>query len=91
MSIDYSSNNNGDITWEGKTIHLTEDAYADNYHGYGDVVVRYYAHGVDDSGTKYLVAWDTTEEWDAKDPEDFDGDAENACDWDNPVEVREVD
>ena len=91
MSIDYATNNNGDITHEGKTIHLTNEAVAENYHGYGDVTVRYYADGVDDNGTKYRIAWDTTEAWDNRDAQEFDGDAEDACDWDNPVEIREVD
>lgn len=90
MSIDYATNICGDIAHEGKTIHLTNEAVAENYHGYGDVTVRYYASGVDDNGDKYRIAWDTTDEWDARDPEYYVGDAEEACDWDNPVEIRKM-
>ena len=96
MSIDYSANNFGDVTFEGKLIHLTEQAYANNCGTDGGV--RYYAKGVDDSGVDYLVAWDTTDAWDAEqdayraDPENFEASLqeEDACDWSSPVSIREA-
>jgi hypothetical protein len=47
---------------------------------------------------EYLVAWDTTEAWDAEqaayraDPDNFEASmqGEDACDWSSPVAFREV-
>ena len=94
--IDYTSNDFGDITFDGKLIHLTEQAYAENYGTDGGV--RYHAKGVDDSGTEYVVSWDTTEAWDAEqdsyraDPDKFEPSMmeEYACDWSSPVAIRIV-
>ena len=80
----------GDITMnDGTIVHLTEAAEAGNYHGYGDVSIRYSARGVDGSGNVYRVKWDTTEDWDAKIADGYEpnGDYEDACDWDSPTEV----
>jgi hypothetical protein len=86
----------GTVTYNGKTIHLTQQAYANNYGTDGDV--RYYAHGIDDNGVEYRVAWSTTAAWDAEqdayqaDPENFTAslNEEDACDWTDPVEAREL-
>jgi hypothetical protein len=96
MSIDDTNNNLGDVTFDGKIIHLAEQAYPNNYGTDGGV--RYYAKGVDDAGSEYLVAWDTTAEWDAEqdayraDPDNFQASLqeEDACDWSSPVDIREV-
>ena len=92
----YTTNNLGDVTFDGLLIHLTEQAYANNYGTDGGV--RYYAHGVTDDGTEYLVAWDTTAAWDAEqdayraDPDNFTSSIpeDQACDWSEPVAAREV-
>ncbi len=88
MSIDYTTNNYGDVTNGGRTIRLTDAAYPNNYGTEGGV--RYYAPGVDDDGVKHLVVWDTTDAWDSRDA-DCDGDESEACDWGDPVEIRETD
>ena len=41
----------------------TQIAYCENHGSNGEV--RYYASSIDDNGQKYLLAWETTEEWDA--------------------------
>lgn len=53
----------GTVDFEGKTYTLTQEAYVDNYGTRGGV--RYYAYAADAEGNEYLVAWDTTPEWDA--------------------------
>lgn len=96
MAIDYTNNSLGDITFDGKIIHLTEQAYPNNYGTDGGV--RYYARGVDDDGVEYVVAWDTTEEWNAEqdayraDPDNFEVSIpeDEVCDWSDPVYIREV-
>jgi hypothetical protein len=87
----------GTVNFNGKTLTLTQGAYCDNYGTQGNV--RYYASAVDADGNKYIVAWDTTEQWQqwqkeyANHDNDYDyiaglEDESNACDWDNPIEVR---
>ena len=90
MSINDATNNFGDITHEGKTIHLTNEAVESNFGTEGGS--RFYAAGVDDNGAEYRIAWDTTEAWDKKIADGYEpcGDYEESCDWGNPVEVREV-
>lgn len=84
------------VTWDGRTINLAEEAQPGNYGTDGGV--RYYAHGVRDDGARVRVAWD-----DQYPDHRDDGagncsvggctvnhdDGYNACDWDNPVDVRE--
>ncbi len=74
----------GSVEFGGKTYRLTDDIYCSNYGTDGGV--RYYAYAIDEAGNKYRVAWDTTAEWDARDPEDY-GDDSEACDWSAPVDV----
>ena len=89
-------NNYGTVTFEGKVYTLTEQAEAANYGTDGEV--RYYANAVDADGERYKVAWETTEAWneateDYKTTGEVNGlieDESNACDWDNPVDVREI-
>jgi len=54
------NNNYGTVDFEGKTLTIIEEAHPDNYKDY----IRYYAYAVDSDGTKYVVEWDTTKEWD---------------------------
>jgi hypothetical protein len=94
MSIDYTGNRYGNVSVDGKLIHLTENAYADNYGTDGEV--RYYAHGRDDQGNEYLVSWETTAAWDAQeeaaraDPDNFVPtlEEESACDWGAPIKAK---
>jgi hypothetical protein len=53
---------NGTIEHGGTTLHLLEQAVADNYGT--DGLIRYYARAIDAEGTEYRIAWDTTDEWD---------------------------
>ena len=84
----------GTFDHSGVALALTQDAYVEN-HG-TDGGVRYYAKAVDADGNDYLVAWDTTEAWDAA-TEAYKVDPENApivddeswaCDWDSPAEIK---
>ena len=73
------------IQHDGKTIKLTQEAYADCNVGASALFVNrepiYRAHGVDDFGNEYRITWVITG--------DVDGDdASNACDWDNPTLVE---
>jgi hypothetical protein len=88
MSIDYTTNFLGDITFDGyPLIHLTDQAVTDIvYQVAGDSYVQYVAPGRDDEGNKYLVYWNTTPEWDNMRDKD---DESLACDWDNHVAVVE--
>jgi len=52
----------GTVDYEGKTLTLTQMAYADNYGTNGEV--RYYAHAEDEEGNTFKVVWETTLEWD---------------------------
>lgn len=88
----------GTATMNGLTVALTQNAYPDNYGTDGGV--RYYAHAVDKNGNTYIVAWDTTQEWDNNqqaykdDPAEnswlLDCDESHSCDWDNPVSITEA-
>lgn len=89
-------NNYGTVEFEGKTYTLTQDAYANNYGT--DGAVRYYAAAVGADGNRYMVEWETSEEWDAA-QDDYKAtgevsgyieDEQNACDWDNPISVTEA-
>jgi hypothetical protein len=96
--IDYTTNNFGDVTVDGTLIHLTQQAFIENYGTDGDV--RYYAHGVDEAGVQYRVAWELTPERKEQEERhradghvglcDCNDDESIACDWDAPVEAREV-
>lgn len=88
MSINYSNNKFGDIIHHGVVIHLTQQAFCDNYGTDGQVA--YYAHGQDDAGNDYKVIWQTTAAWDAAQaaatPDEYSSlldDESNACDWDS--------
>lgn len=76
----------GAVSYEGKTLALTQQAYASNYGTFGGVV--YKAHAIDEEGNVYTVTWQTTEEWDNAEPDSaIFNDESNACDWDNPYDV----
>lgn len=76
-----------------KKITLTQQAYlcGGNFRLNGgrsavELTVWYQAHGVGEDGTEYLVVWDLLKDYDPEN--DFE---ENACDWDNPIEVIDED
>jgi hypothetical protein len=88
--IDYSINRFGDVTHKGITIHITQQASADNIGTNGNVA--YFAHGRDDEGNDYIVRWETTSEWNVMQerhraehhgdtPCDCSDDESTACDW----------
>ena len=100
--IDYTNNRYGNITVNGKTYELTEQAWAGNY--MGDVAFYAYALGdwVDEDGDKwqrkYLVRWAVTDKYREANRKylagdeslrDFVLDEYNTCDWDNPEAVTE--
>ena len=75
MTITHTAANPlGDVTYNGITVHLTEQAYAHNYGTSGEV--RYYTSGVDDEGNKYKITWETYENAIEIENED------EMCDWD---------
>jgi hypothetical protein len=85
----------GTVEFGGRIYILTQQAYCDNYGTDGGV--RYYAHAVaknDADTNKYKVVWATTDEWDNHQKNDetcsFCEDESNACNWDNPIDVRIV-
>ena len=43
----------------------------------------FYAYGVDEKGFRYLVEWETLDDFDPE-IQDYG----NACDWDNPVQIE---
>ena len=63
-------------------IALTSVAQMDNYGT--DGAVSYSANGVDMAGNRYLVAWDTTAEWDAA---SASADETLACEWESPAAI----
>ena len=76
MTITHTAANPfGDVIHNGVTVHLTQQAYADNCGTAGDV--RYRAKGIDDAGNEYLVTWDTYDN--AVEIENED----EMCDWDD--------
>ena len=52
----------GTVEHDGRTLYLLNDAVVENYGTNG--LVRYYAKAIDEAGTEYEVAWDTTDSWD---------------------------
>lgn len=70
------------VEFDGKKYWLTQDAYLS-----GQIESPYYeAAGVDEVGRDYEIYWDILPEVDINNLED-QGDA---CDWDNPSEVRKI-
>ena len=77
----------GTATVDGKTVTLTQNAYATGgsfpVPGGGMYNGEWYeAHAVDSSGHEYIVCWT-----------DCNGDSEDesdACDWDSPNYLREI-
>lgn len=89
------------VNGEEKALSLRQYPYVENDARYdydGDESTpptrAYHAHAVDAEGREYMVTWVTRSDfWHyyAEEgrwlPEDDEG---NACDWDNPVSVREA-
>lgn len=69
------------ITFEGKTITLTQDPYID---GPADECPVYKAHGTDEDGNEYIVAWNVVDGY-----EDIEDESE-MCEWDNPSGVMSL-
>ena len=82
-----SNRDYGSVKHNGMTLALTQDAYCENYGTDGSV--RYYAQAKDATGNLYRVAWDTTAEWDEREPEDRSDESE-ACDWSNPSVIQQI-
>lgn len=81
-----------DLGQPPKDPHDADSAEAANYNTDGGV--QYTATGKDNKGNRYLITWNTTEEWnnaqidDEGDPVDsWREDESYACDWDNPESV----
>jgi hypothetical protein len=71
MTITHTAANPlGDVTHNGVTVHLTQQAYACD----GG---RYRAHGVDDQGNDYQVTWVAYDNASEIENED------EMCDWDD--------
>lgn len=82
-------------------IRLIEEAHIEGYKGaeyrYTTTngkasawVIRdnwYTAEAADENGTHYQVVWEIKENWNP----DEDTDQENACDWEHPAEVLNLD
>lgn len=66
------------ITFEGKTITLTQDPYIDGLPGERPI---YKAHGKDESGAEFIVAWDIVDGY-----EEITDESE-MCDWGRPSGV----
>ena len=103
---------------DGTVLALTENAVPENYGTNG--LVRYYCPAESEDGRKFMVAWDTCEQWnlseelaqleqdaswrelDADEKErmaeleemgvdsSWLDDEQNACDWEDPVEIEEI-
>jgi hypothetical protein len=76
MTITHTKQNPfGDVTHNGITVHLTQQAYAENCGTDGGVY--YQAKGVDNDGNEYRVTWSTYDNADEIESED------EMCDWDD--------
>ena len=76
------------VTFEGKEITLTQDAYLTGPHE----APHYEAAGVDQDGNRVMVKWEIESHWLNEDGT-LNGEMEDegdACDWDAPVEVYEI-
>ena len=76
-----------EITMNGKTITLTQDAYPTGGSFRVGTEAKYTgdwyeAHAEDSDGNEYMVRW-TDVDWDADDGAD-------ACDWDNPDYIQPI-
>ena len=71
----------GTVNFEGKELTVTQAAYVNNDG------TEYHATAVDTEGKKYIVTWKTTEGWNNGEVDTED--ESNACNWDNPIEVKE--
>ena len=91
--------NYGTVTYKGKEYMLTQQAYitGTNEEPY------YLANAIDSEGNEYEVEWylnkDTKEAYDEIERQRELGevpnyslveDESNACDWDNPTEIRKI-
>lgn len=86
MDIDEMEKKFGSVLYDGAKYILLQDAYLDNEDGFGDAM--YFADAVKVGDTPdegclpvYTVVWEIIN------PETED--AEDACDWDAPADVRD--
>ena len=88
----------GTVNFEGKEYFLTQDAYLD---GDWESGISYIASAVDAEGNEYEIEWELNEDTEnayekieeqkekGEEPDYYlIQDEENACDWDNPIDVR---
>ena len=89
--------NLGTVNWQGKTLYLLRQAYADNQGTDGELV--YKAPAVDVDETEYQIVWNTIEVWNdhiigdngvcaVENCGGWCEDESNACDWDNPSKIN---
>jgi hypothetical protein len=76
------NNNYGSVTFDGKTYNLTQDAYINNYLDRA----CYFASATGDDGETYRVRWEIRDEFEQMSNDD----ESEACDWDNPADVRKL-
>lgn len=69
------------VTFEGKTITLTQDPYIDGVAGERPM---YKAHGKDEDGNEYIVTWDVVDGY-----EEITDESE-MCDWDRPIGIMSL-
>ncbi len=74
--INYSNNSFGDISYNGRTISLTQQAYLAG----SNEAPRYQASAVDADGNEYQVQWIPYDNYQDRMAED---DESACCDWDD--------
>lgn len=92
--MNYLENGKMVMVYNGIEIALNQAPSAENY----QERVCYDTTGRDAAGNEYYLRWDTTDRWDAANEAGIDEngapcdayfeDESNACDWDEPAEVR---
>jgi len=68
----------GTVQWNGKTYYLTQQAYAS---GTWDNPI-YKANAINVHDEEYEITWDCINS--------LSEDEHDACDWENPISVREL-
>lgn len=77
--IEKMKNKYGSVEYEGKEYILLDQPFVENE--------QFEVDAVDEEGNLYRVYWNILEDWDYG----REGDAINACDWDNPANVVLID
>ena len=67
--------------YQEKKLTLQDDAYLS-----GSMENPYYkAYAEDEQGNEFFIIWAAKEDYDAEEQDESD-----ACDWDNPIEIRQA-